>query len=94
MNKELKKKSELIIEDVDPRRIILFGSRAKDKFTDSSDYDLAIDSKNISFRIKRRLKDRIEEIIGLRSIDLVFLKDVDVDFKKIILETGKIIYER
>ncbi len=94
MNKELKKISELIIEDVDPRRIILFGSRAKDKFTDSSDYDLAIDSKNISFRIKRRLKDRIEEIIGLRSIDLVFLKDVDVDFKKIILETGKIIYER
>ncbi|NWF90804.1 MAG: nucleotidyltransferase domain-containing protein [Ignavibacteriaceae bacterium] len=94
MDKKLKQVVHLIIEDINPKQIILFGSRAKEKNSHSSDYDVAVDAKKIRFRDKRKLIDRIEAIIGLHSIDLIFFNDVDADFKEIILRTGKVIYER
>ena len=93
-NKELKKIVDLIIKTSDPKRIILFGSRSKGNFDHSADYDLAIDSNKISFRNKRKLIEQIEEIIGLHSLDLINLDEVDSKFRKIISNTGKIIYER
>jgi hypothetical protein len=36
----------------------------------------------------------VEDIAGLYSVDLVNLNFVDSDFKKIIIETGKLIYEK
>jgi predicted nucleotidyltransferase len=93
-NKEMKKIIALIIKELNPKKIILFGSRAKDNYAESADYDLAVDSKKISFRDKRKLLEKIEDVIGLHSVDLIYLKEVDSRFKKIILDTGKIIYER
>ena len=60
----------------------------------SSDYDLALEATKIDFRQKRIVNERIERIIGLHKIDLVFLNEVDKKFKKIILDSGKIIYEQ
>lgn len=94
MDKNLKRIIKLIIEDIDPQKIILFGSRAKERCSHSSDYDVAVDAKNIRFRDKRKVRERIDEIIGLHSIDLIFFNDVDAEFKNIILRTGKVIYER
>ena len=93
-NKELKKISDLIIKELNPERIILFGSRSKGHYSESSDYDLAIDSNKMSFRNKRKLIEKIDSIIGLHSVDLVFLRDVDVKFRNIIFKTGKVVYER
>jgi len=93
-DKKLKRISHIIIKDANPKRIILFGSRAKGNYTESADYDLAIDSDKISFRDKRKLIDKIEDVIGLHSVDLVYLKEIDSKFRKIILGTGKVIYER
>jgi predicted nucleotidyltransferase len=93
-NKELKQMTALIVRDLDPKRIILFGSRSKGMFHKSSDYDLAVDSKKISFRRKRKLLEQIEEIMGLHSFDLIILSQVDPKFRKIILNSGTIIYER
>lgn len=94
MDKKLKRIVKLIIEDINPQKIILFGSRAKEKSSDYSDFDVAVDAKNIRFRDKRKVRERIDEIIGLHSIDLIFFNDVDAEFKDIILRTGKVIYER
>ena len=90
----LNKILEIIIDEYQPRRIILFGSRIKQTHQPNSDYDLAIETKRSELRQKRIVKERIERIIGLHKIDLVFLNEVESEFRKIILNTGKVVYER
>ncbi len=85
---------KLIIEEYNPEKVILFGSRGKGTNHFNSDYDIAIDSNKIDFRTKRKFYDVIENSIGLHKIDIVFLREVDDSFRNIILKTGRIIYER
>ncbi len=50
----------LLIEKLDPKKIILFGSRAKENKRMASDIDLAIlKDKILTFREKRKHKDEI-----------------------------------
>ena len=84
---------DILITEIQPKKLLLFGSRGKDNGNHNSDYDIAIDSEIISISEKRKLKEKIEDIIGLHNIDLIFLKEVDSDFKSIIIKTGKVIYE-
>jgi len=84
----------LIVNVYNPKKVILFGSRGKDINSFNSDYDIAVDSRKISFRTKRRTLEKIDESIGLHKIDLVYLNEVEAAFRNIILKTGKIIYER
>ena len=93
-DKKLNNIVDILVDGLQPKKIILFGSRGKGKAFFNSDYDIAIDSVEVSLRQKRMLKEKIDEIIGLHKIDLVFLKEVDMEFKKIIQNSGKIIYER
>ena len=90
----LNKILEIIIDEYHPRKVILFGSRGKQTHQANSDYDLAIETNKNDFRQRRIVKDRINEIIGLHKIDLVILNEVDSGFRKIIINTGKVIYER
>lgn len=39
-------------------------------------------------------EDEIENAAGLHGVDVVYLQEVDNDFKNIILKTGRVIYER
>ncbi len=84
----------LINSFVNPKRILLFGSRGKETEREGSDFDIAIDSDQIETSKVRNLKENIEEIAGLYSVDIVFLNDVEEGFRKIILDTSKVIYER
>jgi uncharacterized protein len=84
----------VIKEHLDPEKIILFGSRAKKKNDESSDFDFAVDSKKIDIRDYRKLKEKIEEFSGLYKIDIVFLSELDEDFKDIVSKTGKTLYEK
>jgi len=85
---------KLIVKEFDPNKVILFGSRGKGINSFNSDYDIAIDSDKVDFRTKRKFLEKIDKIIGLHKIDLVYLNDVGKSFKSIIINTGKIIYER
>ena len=84
----------LINSYFDTRRIFLFGSRAKGNSSTGADFDLAIDTEFNDRNKMRMVKEKIEEIAGLYSVDLVNLNSVDSDFKSIILETGKLVYEK
>lgn len=75
-------------------KVILFGSRAKEKFPLHADFDLAINSEKPEIRKRRKITDEIEKVCGLYKIDLIFLGSVDKGFKDIILDTGKVIYEK
>ncbi len=92
---KVEEKIENIVKELKkykPKRIILFGSRAKGYGKRSSDIDIAVDLK-LTFREKRKLKEKLDRIAGIYSIDLVFLPDVSGKFKENILKEGKVLYE-
>jgi predicted nucleotidyltransferase len=93
-NDKLNRIIEILINEVHPKKLILFGSRGKGIESYNSDDDIAIDSGKISRSDKRKLKEKLDEIIGLHKIDLVYINEVDQDFTNIIQETGKVIYEK
>ena len=93
-DKKIKSIVKILIENLHPYKLILFGSRGKGKASFNSDYDIAVESKQISLSEKRELREKIDEVIGLHKIDLVFLKEVDGDFRSLIKKTGKVIYEK
>ncbi len=95
MEKYIKYLNKVLNEIVklNPNKIILFGSRARGNFRKNSDIDIAVDIE-LNFREKRKLKERIYDISGLYSVDLVFLDSVDEKFKEKILEEGRILYEK
>ena len=93
-NAELK--IQKIIEELknySPKKILLFGSRTRKDFRKNSDIDIAVDL-DLNFRDKRKLKEKIDFIAGLYSVDLIFLNEVDKSFRDKILNEGKILYEK
>ena len=95
-NDNWKVKLNNIVEELKkskPKSIILFGSRARGDFSKYSDIDIAVDI-DLSFREKRKLKEKIEAISGLYSVDLVFLNEAQNNFKEKILKEGKVLYAK
>jgi len=82
------------LKNYDPKVIILFGSRSKGYSKNNSDIDIAVEVENKTFREKRKIREKIDEISGLYTVDLIFLSDVSEEFKKVILKEGKILYEK
>jgi predicted nucleotidyltransferase len=76
-----------------PERVILFGSRAKGSFNKHSDIDLAVDLQ-LPFRERRKLKEKLDLIAGIYTVDLVFLPSAGEEFRKTILKEGKVLYEK
>ncbi len=86
---------DLLKQDLNPQRIILFGSRAKGTAKPYSDIDIAIEGgKALDHRERRKLKEKIEEISGIYTVDLIFLDLVEKDFAELVKKTGKVLYEK
>lgn len=90
----LKSTIKIIRDNLDPKKIILFGSRTKGNSKYYSDFDLAVETQRPDLRTRRIINEKIEKASGLYSVDLIYLNSVEENFKKLILKTGKIIYER
>ncbi len=86
---------KLLIGDLNPDRLILFGSRAKGTAHKGSDIDVAVEGgKSLEYREERKLKEKIEEVSGIYFVDIVFLGKISKDFRDMIMETGKVVYEK
>ncbi|WP_457625412.1 nucleotidyltransferase family protein [Persephonella sp.] len=59
------------LKNYNPRKIILFGSRAKGTYKKGFDIDIAVDI-DLDFREKRKLKEKIDTLSGLYTVDLIF----------------------
>jgi len=86
-------KFEKIVKEIkkyNPKKIVFFGSRMRGDNLKNSDFDIAVDL-DLSFREKRKLREKIDLIAGLYKVDLVFFDEMSDEFKKYILEKGKIL---
>ena len=95
-NEKWKIKLENMVNELkkhNPKKIILFGSRSRGDYKKNSDIDIAVDL-TLDFRDKRKLRDKIDTLAGLYSVDLIFLNDIEDKFKEKLLKEGKIIYEK
>lgn len=77
-----------------PKRIFLFGSRVLGGGRRYSDFDIALEGVTMSHRRERELKDALDIRLGIFTVDLVNLDKVDSEFKALILEEGRVIYEQ
>ncbi len=94
-NKRLKEILEFLIKKLDPEKIILFGSRAKGYARSGSDFDLVVIGKAPpDFRTERKLKEELDRIAGIYSVDLLFWDKISSEFRNVILQTGEIVYEK
>ncbi len=85
---------EILKDHLDPSRIILFGSRAKQTHHMASDFDFAVDMKKPGISIQREINSKIEEASGLYAVDIVYLRSIEDEFRRLIVKTGRVIYER
>ena len=84
----------ILKKELDPRTIILFGSRAEGRHAPGSDFDLAVDVARPDGGRASEIDEVVNESIGLYKADIVYLPNVDPDFRNLVLKTGRVVYER
>ncbi len=67
---------EVIVKEIDPDRIILFGSRARGDYKEDSDYDILVLKEGIRPEDRRKLWGRISS--ALLKTELYSLAEIDV----------------
>ena len=102
MDNKLKEIIKRIVDGADPNMIILFGSRAKEKNKECSDYDICILKKDVTN--KRKLAQKIyHKLFGVgASVDVIVetpekfneLKDKWFLVYGEIAKSGSVIYEK
>ena len=82
-----------ITEWVEPEQIILFGSRTHGTAHRYSDYDIALAGVDMDHRTERRLKQALDDRLGIFTVDLINIDKVDPEFRDIIVQNGVVVYE-
>uniref|UniRef100_A0A832GPA4 Nucleotidyltransferase domain-containing protein n=1 Tax=Caldimicrobium thiodismutans TaxID=1653476 RepID=A0A832GPA4_9BACT len=71
------------------------GSRAKGRAKSYSDFDVVvIPGEEIRRSTWLRIKEHLEESLFPYSVDLLLWNNLDPQFQKIVLETGRCLYEK
>lgn len=65
--------------------IYLFGSRVDDN-KKGGDIDLLVLSQHLDFRMQRKIKIKLYELIGEQKIDLIIAKDSSKPFIQLVLQ--------
>ncbi|WP_069472329.1 nucleotidyltransferase domain-containing protein [Candidatus Marithrix sp. Canyon 246] len=74
------------IHNFDPQALIyLFGSRVDDN-KKGGDIDLLVFSQHLDFRMQRKIKIKLYELIGEQKIDLIIAKDNSKPFIQLALQ--------
>ena len=102
MDKTLQEITKRIIEEADPDKIVLFGSRSRDLHKDSSDYDICIIKEGVFH--KRKLRKKIySKLFGVgASVDIIIetpekfseLKSKSFLIYAEVEKHGEVIYEK
>ncbi|MDD4295197.1 MAG: nucleotidyltransferase domain-containing protein [Candidatus Omnitrophica bacterium] len=85
---------KILVKFMNPSKITLFGSRAKGNNSKNSDFDFAVHTKKPSISRQREIKDAVDSVIGLYKADIVYLLSVSEEFRHIVNNTGRVVYEK
>lgn len=89
----LKELVDLAVRRLQPRRIILFGSRARGDHDRRSDYDVAIEAPAVSeAEWTRFVLDIQDNLDTLHGIDIVRLETVNPALQRRIEREGKVLW--
>ncbi len=84
-----------VIKEFGANKIILFGSRARGDFKESSDIDIAIEFLNNDKDNFIKIQTKLEDLNTLYKFDIVDFNSLKEDkFKKEILKDGIVIYNK
>ena len=81
---------DVIVQQVHPSRILLYGSRARDQYTLTSDVDIAIDCGEDDFLVQ----SIDEEVRTLLKLDIVNFRKVNKRLQSEIFLDGIVLYEK
>lgn len=91
INQELEIIKKLLIKEVEPLAILLFGSYARNTQNSQSDIDIAFKGKKINKIKMFELKGELEQLTN-KDIDLINLDDIGDSFRYEILMNGIVLY--
>lgn len=84
-----------LVQTAQPKKIVLFGSRATGTHRPNSDFDIAVYDKSCSEEIWNELLAEIDEAPNsLYPIEIVEFERLNTEYQKNILEQGKLLYGR
>ena len=94
-NEELIKATVEVIKEFLPDAVVIvYDSRAKGYYRPNSDLDVAIlTDGEVPAPLIAQIREKLDELPTLVSFDLVDLKTVSEEFKKVILKEGKVVYD-
>lgn len=85
--------TNLIVSTLHPKRVLLFGSRARNDMHPRSDFDFAVEGKVSPQKWDKLLALLEKNNITLLPIDLVQLETASSPLKNRILKEGIVVYE-
>lgn len=85
---------EVLVRLARPKRVWLFGSRARGENDASSDYDFALEGSELLPEDRWRLSEALESLRTLRHFDVVWLELASALLKEEISQEGICLYER
>jgi len=81
------------VKDMNPKEVILFGSRARGNHRENSDFDFCFKEADPDPLVRAKFKLRVEEEpLTLYKVDLVFFEELSEDYIRNIAVEGKLIY--
>ncbi|MEK7398461.1 MAG: nucleotidyltransferase domain-containing protein [Candidatus Poribacteria bacterium] len=102
MDASLEKAVKIIVDEIKPDKILLFGSRARGDYIGESDYDLCIIKEGIEHR--RKLVQKIYRLLYGSGIPVDIIVETPENFERLkdyssliykeIAKNGKVLYER
>ena len=87
----LKQIVDAIVRSADPKKIVIYGSRARGDFSETSDVDIAVECENGAEFIRNGIEDDVRTLLKL---DIVNLGDVDQRLREEIRNEGLVVYEK
>jgi predicted nucleotidyltransferase len=83
----------MIVNQSNPQKVSLFGSRARQDFRPNSDFDLCVFGRTCSDSMWNRLTSELDSgSLTLHKIDLVEFEKLDANYRTNILKEGILLY--
>lgn len=77
------------------RRVVLYGSRAKETYRKRSDIDLCVEAADMTFSELLAIENRVDDLLLPWKVDLSLLRQIESpDLLEHIQRVGKVFYDK